>query len=176
MGTGVVACFASVEDLLRAVRQLRAQGYRQLDSFTPHPVKGLEDALGWRRSRVNLLAGGAGLFGALFAFLLQALLVGYLYPLNVGGRPPVSVPPFIVITFETMVLFASVAGFLGLFWITRLPRLRHPLFAVEGFERATFDRYWVGINAADPCFDPDATEAHLRALGPERIAYVGGER
>jgi hypothetical protein len=175
MRAGVVASFDSSEHLLEAVRGLRARGYGLLDAFTPHPVKGLEEALGWRRSKLDLVAGGAGLFGAAFAFLLQAFLVGYLYPLNVGGRPPISVAPFIPITFETMVLFASTTGFLALFWACRLPRLRHPLFAVEGFDRVTVDRYWVGINAADPCFDPEATEAHLREVRPERIEYVGVE-
>jgi hypothetical protein len=171
---GVVAAFDSVERLLGAIARLRALGYQKLDAFTPHPIKGLEEALGWRRSRLDLVAGAAGLFGALFAFLVQCWLVGYLYPLDVGGRPPVSIPPFIVITFETMVLFASVGGFLALFWATRLPRLRHPLFAVTGFERVTLDRYWVGINAADDHFLPDVTESHLQALSPERIEYVGG--
>jgi hypothetical protein len=173
MTVAVVAAFDSVEHLFAAIARLRALGYRMLDAFTPHPIKGLEEALGWQRSRLDLLAGAAGLFGAVFAFGLQALVVGYLYPLNVGGRPPVSIAPFIVITFETMVLFASVAGFLGLFWAARLPRLRHPLFAVDGFERVTLDRYWVGINAADAQFSPDLTERHLRELSPARIEWVG---
>jgi hypothetical protein len=172
---GVVAELSSVEALLEAVHRLRALGYTLLDAYTPHPVKGLEEALGWRRSRLDLAAGAAGAFGAAFAFLLQAYLVGYLYPLNVGGRPPVSIAPFIVITFETMVLFAAVTAFLALFWVCRLPRLRHPLFAVDGFASVTLDRYWVGISAADERFDPDATEAHLRALGPARIEYVGDQ-
>jgi hypothetical protein len=175
MRAGVVAAFSEVDQLLEAIGRLRARGYTLLDAYTPHPVPGLEEALGWRRSRLNVVAGAAGAFGAAFAFLLQAYLVGYLYPLNVGGRPPVSVTPFIVITFETMVLFASVTGFLALFWTCRLPRLRHPLFAVDGFDRATLDRYWVGINAADTQFDPDATEELLRTFGPERIEYVGSE-
>jgi hypothetical protein len=173
MQAGVVAAFTGVEALLAAIQRLRALGYTLLDAYTPHPVKGLEEALGWQRSKLDLLAGASGLFGAVFAFLLQAFLVGYLYPLNVGGRPPISIAPFIVIAFETMVLFASVGGFLALFWACRLPRLRHPLFAVDGFQGATVDRYWVGINAADTRFDPDATERELRALGPERIEYVG---
>jgi hypothetical protein len=175
MRAGVVASFDSSARLIAAIAQLHRRGYRLLDTFTPHPIKGLEAALGWRRSRLDWLAGAAGLFGAGFGFLLQCFLVGYLMPLNVGGRPPVSIPAFIPIAFETMVLFAATAGFLALFWACRLPRLRHPLFFVDGFDRVTLDRYWLGINAADPCFDPDFTEAHLRALQPERIEYVGGE-
>jgi hypothetical protein len=175
MRVGVVASFDSGAKLCEAIGQLRARGYHLLDAFTPHPIRGLEEALGWRRSRLDWLAGGAGLVGTAFAFFLQWFLVGYLLPLNVGGRPPVSIPAFIPITFETMVLFSATVGFLALLWACRLPRLRHPLFAVDGFERVTLDRYWLGINAADPCFDPDFTEAHLRALHPERIEYVGGE-
>jgi hypothetical protein len=176
MALGLVAAFDSVEGLLAAIGRLRARGYRHLEAFTPHPITGLEEALGWRRSRITLLAGGAGLAGAVFAFLLQWLLVGHLYPLDVGGRPPLSIPPFIVISFETMVLFASATAFLSLFWVNRLPRLRHPLFAVEGFETATLDRYWLGVDERDLHYDPDETYGHLQELRPERIAQVGERR
>jgi hypothetical protein len=99
--------------------------------------------------------------------------VAYLYPLDVGGRPPLSIPPFIIITFETMVLFTSVGVFVLFFWSCRLPRLSHPVFNVPGFETATRSGFWIGVNAGDDKFDPDQTERELRDLGAARVEYVG---
>jgi hypothetical protein len=174
MTHGVLAEFQGAERLLAAARELRAQGYRELDAFTPFPVNGMEEVLGLRRSRLTLMAGAAGAFGAGFAFWLQWLLVGRLYPLDVGGRPPFAIPAFVIIAFETMILFASVGVFLLFFWICRLPRLAHPLFAVDGFEGVTVDGFWLGVNARDERFDPDRTVQALRALGAARVELAGG--
>ncbi|HVV50917.1 MAG TPA: DUF3341 domain-containing protein [Polyangia bacterium] len=171
---GLVAEFTSPEQLLEAIARMRSLGYRQLDAFVPYPVKGLEAALGLRRSGLNWLAFGAGLFGAGFAFWLQWFVNHHLFPLNIGGRPSFAIPVFIIITFETMVLFAGVTSFASLFWVCRLPRLAHPLFAVEGFESATHDGFWLGVNADDPSFEPEGTEAQLAALGPRRVETARG--
>lgn len=171
---GLVAEFHTPEHLLEAIARMRARGYRQLDAFVPFPVKGLEAALDLRRSGLNWLAFAAGLFGAGFAFWLQWFVNHHLYPLNIGGRPSFAIPVFIIITFETMVLFAGVTSFASLFWVCRLPRLAHPLFAVEGFETASFDGFWLGVNADDPVFDPEATEAQLTELGASRVAMARG--
>jgi hypothetical protein len=174
MRFGVLAEFGDPERLLAAVHDLRGRGYRRMDAFTPFPVQGLQEALELPRSRLNLLAGPIGGFGAVFAFCLQWLLVAHFYPLNDGGRPPFSIPAFIIITFETMVLFTSVSVFVLFFWICRLPRLTHPIFAVPGFETATGSGFWLGVNVRDERFDPDDTERQLRALGAARVEYVGG--
>jgi hypothetical protein len=176
MRLGILAEFRQQEPLLAAIRELRARGYRRLDAFVPFPIPGLEAALGLPRSFLAWIAGPCGLFGAGFAFWLQWLLVGHLYPLNVGGRPPFSIPPFIIITFETMVLFTAVAAFVGFFWICRLPRLRHPLFDVDGFASVTVDGFWLGINARDERFDPDRTAYELWMLGAARVELAGARR
>lgn len=174
MRFGVLAEFRDPERLLEAIHALRRRGYRQMDAFTPFPVRGVQQALEIRRSRLNWLAGPIGAFGACFAFFLQWLTVGYLYPLNDGGRPPFSAPPFFIITFETMVLFSSFGVFVLFFWICRLPRLSHPIFAAPGFQSATRDGFWLGVNVRDEKFDADGTESELRELGAARVEYVGG--
>lgn len=171
---GLVAEYTSPEQLLAAIAGMRERGYRLLDAFVPYPVKGLEAALALRRSGLNYLAFAAGLFGAGFAFWLQWLVNHRLLPLNIGGRPSFAIPVFIIITFETMVLFAGVTSFASLFWVCRLPRLAHPLFAVDGFQTVTLDRFWLGVNADDPCFDPEATDGELRKLGALRVEMARG--
>jgi Protein of unknown function (DUF3341) len=171
---GLVAEYASPEQLLAAVAGMRARGYRLLDAFVPYPVKGLEEALALRRSGLNWLAFAAGLFGAGFAFWLQWFVNHRLYRLNIGGRPSFAIPVFIIIAFETMVLFAGVTSFASLFWVCRLPRLSHPLFAVDGFQTVTLDRFWLGVNADDPCFDPEGTEEAFRSFGAMRVEMARG--
>lgn len=166
---GLLAEFPTPEALLRAIEALRARGYHLLEAYTPFPVEGLDEALGLRRSWLNVVNGAAGLFGAAFAFWLQWLVNHRLYPLDIGGRPSFAIPAFIVITFETMVLFAGVTAFLTVAWACRLPRLSHPVFDVEGFESATLDRFWVGVSADDAVFDADRSPGELRKLGAERV-------
>jgi hypothetical protein len=172
----VVAEFADPELLLAAARRMRERGYRLLDAYVPHPVKGLEEALALRRSQLNWVAFAAGLFGAGFAFWLQWLTNFRLLPLTIGGRPPFAIPAFVIITFETMVLFASATAFVALFWTCRLPHLSHPLFAVDGFQTATLDRFWLGVSADDPAFDPERTETELQALGALRVELARSGR
>lgn len=173
MRFGIVAEFESPEQLVAAVHNFRGRGYRMMDAYTPYPIKELESALDLKRSRAARMVFPLSVTGAVVGFGLQWLLNGVLYPLNVGGRPHVAWFPFIIVTFETMVSFSVTGAFFLLMWLCRLPRLHHPLFEVEGFESATVDGFWLGINAADVRFDPDVTEPDLRALGAKRVEFVG---
>ena len=116
------------------------------------------------------LAGGAG------AYFIQWYLNAYDYPLNVGGRPPHAAPAFVPITFETTVLVAALSGFVIFLALSRLLRLYHPVFEVEGFERASIDQFWLGIDARDPALVPSLTERDLTELGALQIAWFGPER
>ena len=71
------------------------------------------------------------------------------------------------------VLFAGITAFVCVFAFSRLPRLHHPVFEIDGFESASIDRFWLGIDASDPKFDRSATRSHLEALGPSRIVWPG---
>lgn len=171
---GVAAEFAAADDLLAAAERLRALGYRDVDAFAPFDVAGVDERLALRPSRLGWFAAGAGAAGAVGAYLIQWYTNVVLYPLNAGGRPPHAVPAFLPGTFETMGLAAAAAAFLGLLLTARLPRLWHPAFEVAGFERASCDRYWVGIDSRDPRFDPARTTRDLRAQRPLRVVWLGG--
>jgi hypothetical protein len=62
--------------------------------------------------------------------------------------------------------------FVLFFWICRLPRLRHPLFTVPGFDRVTSTAFFLGVDAADAHFERERTRAELEALGATRITFV----
>jgi hypothetical protein len=115
-----------------------------------------------------VLGGGVG-------YLVQWWCNARAFPINVGGRPLHSVPAFIPITFESAVLAASLTGFFSMLALSELPRLNHPLFEVEGFDRASVDRFFIGVDQADPRFDERVRE-ELTALGALRCERLGGAR
>ena len=120
---------------------------------------------------LGLLALAAGVTGAVSGYLLQWGTVAYLWPLNVGNRPPHSAPAFIPVTFELGVLFASLSIFLGLlFAYFRFPRVHHPAFEVEAFRSATIDALW--LSAEVDAADADAVGAELRGLGARQVSIV----
>lgn len=174
--SGVLAEFRSAEAMLAGLAHLRGQGYTRLDTYTPYPIHGLDDALGLRPSKVPLAVLVAGLSGAALAYLIQWYMNAYDYPINVGGRPPHSWPAFIFITFETAVLFAGFTALFSALAFSGLPRLWDPVFEVEGFERASIDRFWIAVERDDPKFDVARIEEDLLKLEALRVVAVGSVR
>jgi hypothetical protein len=175
----LLAEFSTSESLLVAVERLRELGIRTLDAYTPFPMRELEPKLGIRRSPIPWLVLGAGLTGGTFAYLLQYWCAAIAYPLNVGGRPLHSAPAFIPITFETTILFAALTAFVAPLAFARLPELHQSIFEIDGFERATVDRFWLVLDTSDPAFVAAASEdptlsGELRKLGALRIVEMGG--
>lgn len=168
----LVAEFADPGRLVEAARRMRAAGYARLDAATPFPVDGLAEVIGFRDRRIPRLTLAGGVLGAAAGFGMQ-VWANLAYPIDIGGRPLVAPPAFMLITFELMVLFAVLAAIGGMLVLNRLPRLNHPLFDVPGFERATSNRFFLVVFGDDPRFDAEATGRALARLGPERVTLAG---
>jgi hypothetical protein len=169
---GLLAEFETPQQILAATRRAREAGYRAMDAYTPYPVEGLALELESSRTHVPFVVLVAGLVGAASGFLMQYWSMAVDYPFNVGGRPHNSWPVFIPITFEVMVLVASFAALLGMFFLNGLPRPHHPVFNVPRFARASQDRFFLCIEATDPHFDREATRQFLAELGPTEVTEV----
>jgi hypothetical protein len=169
MRTGHMAEFLTPEEMVAAIRALRRRGYERIDAFSPYPVKGAEQALGLPRSPLTWIIFPIAMAGAGLAYLFQWFCNAHDYPINVGGRPLNSAPAFIPITFETGVLTASISGVVIFLVLCKLPELYAPIFDVEGFGRASVDRFWVGIDDRDPRFDEAQMKRELRELGAASI-------
>jgi hypothetical protein len=137
-----------------------------MDAYTPYPVEGLSAELGLTHSRVPFVVLVGGLVGATAGFFMQYWAMAVDYPLNVGGRPYNSWPAYIPITFEVMVLVASFAALLGMFYLNGLPMPYHPVFHVPRFVHASEDRFFLCIEATDPKFDRQLTGQFLASLQP----------
>jgi hypothetical protein len=172
----VVGEFGSGDEVKRALTRLRELGYAKetLDVFSPYPVDGVDELLELPESPVRPIALGAGLTGAAFGYVVQWWCNAVDWPLNVGNRPPHSAPAFVPITFESLVLFAALAIFLGLLWLWRFPRPHHPLFELESFRTASTGGFWVSVTLEDAA-RTGPTLGHLQAL-EARTASVVEER
>lgn len=163
---GLMAEFTTPEALLHAAHQACAAGYRQMDAYTPFPVEGLAEALGFRHSRMSLLVLIGGIVGGIGGFFMQYYAAVISYPLNIGGRPLNSWPAFIPITFELTILLAALAGVLGMLALNGLPMPYHPVFHLERFVRASQDRFFLCIEATDSRFDREHTRHFLESVAP----------
>jgi hypothetical protein len=169
---GLIAEFPTPQALLAGASALHALGYRELDSYTPFPVPGMEERLGRRPSRLPRFAFAGGLVGAVLGYGIQWYADVWTYPLRIGGRPAHAAPAFIPATFEACVLGAALVAVVGLLVALRLPELRHPVFETPGFERASADRFWLAVGSKDPLFDPQRTRAALAELDPLRVTSI----
>jgi len=169
---GLLAQFETPAALRRACERVRAEGYTRFDAHSPFPVHGLSRAMGLPASRLPFLVLAVALLGTGGALALQSWVHVIEYPLVISGKPFFSWPAFVPIIFEVTVLFAAAATVLGMLHLTRLPRHHHPLFRSRAFERATDDKFFVSVEAADPRFDAAQTEALLRELGATSVELV----
>jgi hypothetical protein len=161
--------FSSAQELAAALRALGHKGYTLVETYSPVP---LTHGLRERWSSLPVIVFLGGLLGGIASYAIQWYADAYAYPLDIGGRPAHAIPAFLIPTFEGTVLCAALTAFFGFFAIARLPRLWHPIFDIDGFERATVDRYWLAIDAADRRSGPDITVHELRELEPLRIVRL----
>lgn len=169
---GLLAEFETPEELVSAAARAREAGYRRMDAYTPFPIHGLSDAMGFRPTKLPLVVLAGGLIGCVTALGMMWYSATIHYPLNVGGRPFASWPAFIPITFELTVLFASLSAVFGMLGMNGLPMPYHPVFNAPRFAFASRDRFFLCIEARDPMYGSTSTRAFLSGLGAREIVEV----
>ncbi|MBI5030840.1 MAG: DUF3341 domain-containing protein [Chloroflexi bacterium] len=169
---GLLAEFDNADKLVAATQRTHDEGYRMIDAYTPYPVEGLAEALGFHRTWVPPLVLLGGIIGAVTGYALQYYVSVIAYPVNVGGRPLNTWPMFVPVTFEMTILFAALFAVLSMFALNGLPMPYHPLFNVPRFDLATRDRFFLVVRSNDPKFDLDATRKFLANLGAQQVFDV----
>lgn len=172
---GIMAEFEEHEQLLEAAKRAYAEGYREMDAYSPFPIDGLAEALGRDYTPVPLITLLGGMIGGLGGYFMEWISMARLYPLNVGGRPHNSWPNFIPVTFELTVLIASLSALVSMLVLNRLPRPHHPVFNVPEFRRASIDRFFLCIETSDGKFDRQRTREFLNSLKPLTVLEVWDE-
>jgi hypothetical protein len=167
-----MAEFLQPEAVVAAAQQAHLEGYRNMDAYSPMPVEGLAEAIGFRTNRIALIVLIGGVMGGLGAYFMQWFSAVVHYPIDVGGRPYHSWPMFIPITFELTILGASIAAVFGMLALNGLPRPHHPVFNAPNFAMASRSRFFLCIQANDPKFDREQTRAFLMSLGSKDVVEV----
>jgi multisubunit Na+/H+ antiporter MnhG subunit len=171
----VLAEFATPEALVDATQKMREKGYAGMDTYSPYPLHGGSEALGLPPSRVPFIALSGGLTGLVLALAMQTFMNTIDYPLNVGGRPLLSLPAWVPVTFEMAVLLAAFGIFFGLLGLSRLPQPYHPVFESEAFRSASTHGYWLSVPQAESVKSAEVMD-QLKALGATQVTVVTGEK
>ena len=162
----VLGVFAHVDTASRAIRDLGARGFREVSAYSPVPLDDLEEALtghGLPRSPVRLFTLVGALTGTASGFALT-IWTSLKWNLITGGKPVVSIPPFVVIAFEMTILLGGLCTLLGLLLTARLPSFR---MAPQYDPRFSVDRFGVQVGCAPG--ERAAVEEILRRAGAEEI-------
>lgn len=167
-----MAEFETPEEVLAAAHRTRAAGFKRIDAFTPFPVEGLAEAIGFEWTAVPIIVFCGGLIGGLSGFGMCFYANVISYPWNIGGKPPNSWPMWIPITFELTILGAALSAVIGMLALNGLPTPHHPMFNVERFALASTDRFFLCIKSRDKKFDLQATKAFLQDLRPQGVYEV----
>jgi hypothetical protein len=169
---GLLAEFDSPTSLVKAAEQTHAAGYQKIDAYSPLPVEGLAEAIGFHHDLVPLVTLIGAIIGGVSGYALQYWINVINYPLIIGGKPYHSWPSFIIVTFELTILFGGISAVFGMLALNGLPMPYHPVFNVERFAFASKDRFFLIVFASDKQYDAVKTRQFLESLGPKSLAEV----
>jgi hypothetical protein len=169
---GIMAEFDTPQALVDAAKRTHEAGYNKVDAYSPFPIEGLAEEIGFHYNEVPLVVLIGGIIGGITGYVMQYWMSAVDYPLNIGGKPPHSWPAFIVITFEMTILFAVISAVFGMLALNGLPMPYHPVFNVPRFALASKDRFFLIVFSSDPKYDPAGTRNFLASLQPRSISEV----
>jgi hypothetical protein len=156
-----------VDDATDAVKTLRQGGHKNLAVFSPVPHHEIEHALEQGPSIVRWVTFIGGVLGATggMALCIYSVLS---YPLVTGGKELISIPPFIIPTYESMILVAGLANLIGMLALARLPHIK---MKAPYDVRFTEDRIGIWV----PCRGDDAkrVEEMMKGHGAEEAVIHG---
>jgi hypothetical protein len=162
----LVGIFDDEDVLLHAVEGIRSKGVKIHEVFTPFPVHGLDEALGYRRSRLPIAAFLFGMTGTIIALTMQIWMLGFDWPMIIGGKNFISLPPFIPVTFELTVLLSAL-GMVGTFMIVSDMK---PYKWPRQFDlRSTDDKHVMAVDLAANKLSKDEISSILKANGASEV-------
>lgn len=182
----VHALYDDEEVLLKAVKEVRAKGFKIKEVFTPFPVHGLDTAMGLQRTRLAICSFIYGMIGLGLAWLMMYYMMIYDWPQSYGGKPNFSVhpewseflkltegfirnlPAFIPVTFECVVFCAAhgmALTYLLRCWLVPGAKAKNP------DPRTTDDKFMIYLELNDE--QASKAEAILKTTGASEVNHKG---
>lgn len=165
---GYMAVFDEENTIMHAAEKTRLEGYINFDAITPYPVHGMEEAVGVKRSWIPWVTFFAGLAGGTFGLWLTWWTSAVSWPINVGGKPMWSLPAFVPVIFELVILFAALASVKVMIFACGLPRISPPVVDPD----LTCSKFGLFVSEKDAKFSEEATKQWLSSLGAKEIHRV----
>ncbi len=164
-----VGLFHEPQSALAAAGSLKSAGFATPELMSPIPLEGVEEVLGEKKSVIKRFTFFGAVIGGLSGFLLAAgTAVLYLHP--TGGRPIITIPPYLIITYELTILFGIVFTVLGFFISARLPAFRDRVYVPE----TAVDKFAVSVGCDNQEHFKRA-ETILNEAGAEQVREVAEE-
>jgi len=163
----VLGVYDDEDVLLHAVEEVRASGVKIDEVYSPYPVHGLDEVLGYKRSRLPIAAFLFGMLGTSLALTMQFYMMRFDWPMIIGGKDYAAFPDFIPVTFEMTVLLAAF-GMVGVFMISSnlKPWAQPRIFDV----RSTDDKHIMAIDIANnSAMDLAKIEGILKSSGATEV-------
>ncbi|HEY7194543.1 MAG TPA: DUF3341 domain-containing protein [Gemmatimonadales bacterium] len=161
---GALGVFAHLDTTLDAIRKLRAAGHTDFTVYSPIPRHEIEDALGAPVSPVRMFTLIGGIAGCSVGAWLS-LWMSEDWPVQVGGKPIGSIPPYVVIMFEMTILFGALSTILGILFNTLFAARRAGTIMYD--PRFSNDRFGIFVPASSD--KAGAVEKLLRDAGAEEV-------
>jgi hypothetical protein len=163
MTNHAVGLFSGPDAALAAAGKLKGAGFQSPALMSPIPIEGVEEVLGKKKSVIRRFTLFGTIVGGMSGFLLAAgTSVLYVHP--TGGRPIITIPPFLIITYEMTILFGILFTVLGFFISSRLPAIRERVYVPE----TAVDKFAVSVACDDAAHLQRATEI-LHEAGAEDV-------
>ena len=160
----VVGSFVEEEDCIHAVEALKRDGIK-FRVFSPIPSEHLVHAIGRKLSPVRAFVLMGGISGVLTGLAITAG-TSLEWNLVAGGKPVVSIPPFIIIMFELMILFGGLSAALSFFFFAGLPQLD----PIPGYTaRFGADRFGIAVECSES--ESSRIESLMREAGAEEVVH-----
>lgn len=162
----VLGIYDDEDVLLKAIKHVREEGVKIHEVYSPFPVHGIEDVLGYKRSRLSIVAFMFGLLGTSLALTMQIGMLGVDWPMIIGGKDYIAIPDFIPVTFELTVLLASF-GMVGTFMIISnlKPWAKPRLFDI----RITDDKHVMAVDIAKNNLSEDQIKGIISGSGATEV-------
>jgi hypothetical protein len=163
MASSALGLFHDPDSALKAAGDLMGAGFARPELMSPIPLHGVEAVLGPKKSVIRRFTLFGGIFGAIGGFTMAAgTAVLYLHP--TGGRPIITIPPFLIITYEMTILCGILATVLGFLVSARFPAIRERIYVPE----AAVDKFAVTVSC-ESADQFDRASAILRQAGAEEV-------
>ncbi|HEV2669672.1 MAG TPA: DUF3341 domain-containing protein [Gemmatimonadales bacterium] len=159
---GVLGVFAHLDATLEAIKKLRAAGHSDFTVYSPIPRHEIEGALGQAVSPVRIFTLIGGIAGCGVGAWLTLWMSGD-WPIVVGGKPVLSIPPYVVIMFEMTILFGALSTILGILLNSMFAARR--LGTIQYDPRFTNDKFGVFVPTGSD--KAASVETLLRDAGAE---------